>query len=241
LSSRWVAIAARSVRRPTARGTTSHCRTTSIIALMLATLATLAAGCRTPEATRSPVAHYVDSTALQTGSRRVLFVPLANETSYPVASAGMTSALFESVQGRRLFQLTSEVPSMGPDGNPFSDNSHMLSLKDLAQIRRQTNCDAVLLGAVTCFSPYPSLRIGLYLRLVGLRDSRVLWSVDQVWDSTDKATQKRIERYFHDERGDAYDPIQWHLATVSPAALQQFVAYEVAQTLPCPADAAERP
>jgi len=216
--------------------------TAAIIAVMLAALATLAAGCHKPEATRSPaVAHYIDSEALQTGSRRVLFVPLANETSYPSASAGMTSALFESVQGRRLFQLTAEVPSMGPDGNPPGDNSHMLSLKDLAHIRRQTNCDAVLLGAVTCFSPYPSLRIGLYLRLVGLRDSRVLWAVDQVWDSSDKATQKRIARYFHDQRGEAYDPIQWHLATVSPAALQQFVAYEVAQTLPCPADAAERP
>ena len=215
--------------------------TKKVAEILVALAAVMAAGCSKPEVRPPPVAYYIDAQALQGGDRRVLFVPLANETNCPTASTGMAAALFESIQGRRQFQLTSEVPAMGPDGSPLFDSGHMMSMKDLAEIRRQTHCDAILLGAVTSFSPYPSLKIGLYLRLVDLRDSRVLWSIDHVWDSTDKATQGRIECYFHEKRGDKYDPIRWRLATVSPAALQQFVAYEVAETLPCPTEVAGRP
>jgi hypothetical protein len=210
-----------------------------LLGIILAAAA-LAAGCHGPERPEpSPVPAYIDTAALQAKTRRVLLVPLANEASGSTASAGMTAALLESLQGRRLFQLTLETPSVGPDGNPLINGGRTLSLKDLAQIRRQTDCDAILLGAITSFSPYPNLKIGLYLRLVDMRDSRILWSVQQIWDSSDKTTQDRIEQYFHSKLGDSYDPIRWRLATVSPAKFEEFVAYEVARTLPGPEAASE--
>jgi hypothetical protein len=197
----------------------------------------LTAGCLSAErAEPSPVPAYLDMAALQAKARRVLLVPLANEATGPTASVGMTSALLENLQGRRLFQLVLETSPVNPDGSPLINGSRPLSFKDMAQIRRQTDCNAILLGAITSFSAYPNLKIGLHLRLVDLRDSRILWSVQQLWDSSDKTTQQRIERYFRNKLGDAYDPIRWRLAMVSPATFEEFVAYEVAQTLPGPDD-----
>ena len=68
--------------------------------------------------------------------------------------------------------------------------------------------------------------------MVDLRDSRVLWAVDHVWDATDQETQRRIAHYFTEHKGEGYDPLNWQLTTVSPAVFQQFIAFEVASTLP---------
>jgi hypothetical protein len=209
-----------------------------VILILWAATVVAAAGCTESQKVEpSPVSAYLDLAALQAGAKRVLLVPLANEAIGPDATAGTTAALLENLQERHLFQLVRENPSVGPDGTLPINGGRTLSIRDLAQIRRQTDCDAVLLGAVTSFSSYPNLKIGLYLRLVDLRDSRILWSVQHIWDASDKGTQDRIEQYFRTKMGDSYDPIRWRLATVSPTAFEQFVAYEVAQTLPRPDDA----
>jgi hypothetical protein len=209
-----------------------------VLGVLLAAVAVLAAGCLGKDRTEPSISpSYIDLASLQGWNRRVLIVPLAHETNGPNASPGMTAALVEHIQERRLFQRIVETPVEGADGAPLISGSRPLSLKDLSQIRRQTDCDSVLLGTITSFSSYPNLKIGLHLRLVDLRDSRILWAIQQIWDSSDKATQERIERYFHDKLGESYDPLRWRLATVSPAAFETFVAYEVAQTLPSPKDA----
>jgi hypothetical protein len=93
-------------------------------------------------------------------------------------------------------------------------------------------CDAILVGAVTQFEPYPHMQGGLYLRLVDVRTGRLIWSVDHVWDTADEKVRKRIQAFFEHELGKTDDPLKWRLATVSTQAFDRFVAYEAAGTLP---------
>ncbi|MBM4019089.1 MAG: hypothetical protein FJ288_12300 [Planctomycetes bacterium] len=213
------------------RSTGAKHRTGLLTVLAAAAILLAAEGCR-PLAERSKVGFYLDAPALASGVRQAALVPLKNETNYLPLADTMTSALLEAVQARQLFHVeVVRVLDPATEGAVL-DGRRELTLKELAHLRQTLRCDAVLLGTVNQFQPYPRMRIGLYLRLLDLRDSRVLWAVDHTWDATDQETQERIARYFYKERGGNYEPLGWQLATFSPAALAQFVAHEAAATLP---------
>lgn len=175
---------------------------------------------------------YLDRDALPGRVQRVLFVPLADDANCPSAADGMTRALYSALQDRQLFHIGMLAPADTPTDEPAVDPRRALVMKDLLRMRQTSKGDAALLGTVNLFKPYPQMQIGVCLRLVDLRDGRVLWAIEHVWDATDRVTQERMEIYFHKQRGEDYDPLDWRLATVSPAAFQQFAAYEMAETLP---------
>lgn len=204
-------------------------------AALVAGLACVLAGCLHKE-TPPPVGHYVDAQALTGYVQRVVLLPLTSDTAYPAVADGMTTALFQALQGKQLFHVTL---APAPEACPL-DLQKPLSLKDLARLRQATGADAVLIGTVRSFDPYPRMHLGLDIRLLDLRDSRVLWAVDHLWDATDKVTQRRMEQYFSEQSGDRWEPLQWRLATVGPAVMQQFVAYEAVGTLPSPGSKGER-
>jgi hypothetical protein len=205
----------------------------SRLAPALAAALVLAAGCGF-NARKTSIGYFLDAQALAASVHSATLLPLKNETGYPSITDGMTGALFQAVQGRQMFHLV-VAGDGGGDRDPApgaTDVRGDFALKELARMRQAFGTDAVLVGAINQFHPYPRMKIGLYLRLVDLRDSRVLWAVDHVWDATDQETQRRIAYYFAEHKGEGYDPLNWQLTTVSPAVFQQFIAFEVASTLP---------
>jgi hypothetical protein len=58
-----------------------------------------------------------------------------------------------------------------------------------------------------------------------------LWALEQVWDSADKTTEKRIQDYFKSEKRAGFAPLHEQLAAVSPLEFIRFVSFEVAETL----------
>ncbi len=206
-----------------------------IAAIVAAFAAWAAAGCVYPtgRGDHCPVAHYVDPQGELRQVGRVVLVPLSNETDYPSVADGMTEELFRAIQCRGLFHVEIAPPELAGI-EPPPDSGKAFTLEDLARMRHLLRTDAVLVGAVTQFQPHPRMQTGVYLRLLDLRDGRVLWAIDHVWDAADLATQDRM-RYFYAWRADpgqgAHD---WQLATVSPRAFQKFAAWEVAGTLPEP-------
>jgi hypothetical protein len=105
------------------------------------------------------------------------------------------------------------------------------SLRELAQMRQDLRCDAILFGQITAFKPYPSTQIGLYLRLIDLKDGRLVWAIDDVWDTTERETVARIRRFFFREMRETYHPIGDELAIMGTDAFQKFVSVEVVETL----------
>ena len=98
-------------------------------------------------------------------------------------------------------------------------------------MRDGLNCNALLAGTVTSYQPYPHLSIGLRLKLIDLADGQLLWAFEQIWDTTDKTTEKRIKEYFQTQIISGITPLHEQLVVVSSLKFVKFVAYEVAKTM----------
>jgi hypothetical protein len=176
---------------------------------------------------------------------RVALVELGNESSYPEISSDITEALFLALQKKQIFGLTivhQDDPAwqslqLGLEsGPPTQDNTFGVpstyTLEQLSAIHKALNCDAVLIGTVTEYHPYPRMAVGLRMKLLDLRDGQLLWALEQVWDSTDKTVERRIGEYFQSQMRSGFAPLREQLVVVSPLKFIKFVAYEVAKTLP---------
>jgi len=105
------------------------------------------------------------------------------------------------------------------------------SLEQLSAIHRTLKCNAVVIGTITEYQPYPHLTLGLRLRLINLDSAELLWALEQVWDTSDKTIDKRIRDYFNAQIRPGYEPLRQELVILSSLKFVKFVAYEVAETL----------
>lgn len=200
--------------------------------IILLLLAFLLFGCHTQTIPSAPAANYYyrnpDKKFTMIG--RVAIIELQNDSSYPQISADITESLYQALQKRQVFGLTlvhQSDPSwrslqLQPDSN--------YTLEQLLAIRDALKCDGVLFGTVTEYRPYPHMTAGLRMKLLDLRDGQLVWALEQIWDSADKATEKRIKNYFKSVKREDFAPLHEKLAAVSPLEFIKFVSYEVSRT-----------
>lgn len=198
----------------------------------LALVVVLLSGCESQKtATSTADYYYVNPHKKLSAIGRVAIVELENDSSYPEISADITRSLFTALQKRQVFGLT-VVRRDDPSWRSLQlDGSSSYSLDQILAIRRTLKCDGVLVGTVTEFGPYPHMTVGLRLKLLDMRDGQLLWALEQVWDSADKATRQQAKDYYKAEKGAGFEPLNEQLATVSPLEFLKFVSYQVAKTL----------
>ena len=161
----------------------------------------------------------------------ICLVELHNNTAYPQVSSDVTNSLYQTLQKKHLsglFLLRHNDPAwrnlqIRPD-SPYT-------LEQLLAARKILGVDAVLTGTVTSYTPYPHMAMGLQLKLIDLRDGQVVWAVEQVWDTADKATEQRIKRYFDRQIRPSFSPLDGQLAMISSINFVKFVTYDVTETL----------
>ena len=212
---------------------------------ILLLLPVLLTGCRSYRAA-GPAAnyYYLNSDEDLSAIGRVALVELDNESPYPQVSAGVTEALFQALQKKQIFSLTVvrqdcpawhslqlDVHSGLQTQNGGFASSPTYGLEQLSTIRKTLNCDGILTGTITGYQPYPHMAIGLRLKLIGLKDGRLLWALEQIWDTADKTTEHRIKNYFQCQMRSGFAPLRENLVAVSSLRFIDFVAYEVAETL----------
>lgn len=187
------------------------------------------AGCYS-EPRRVGINVYRDDPAIS-AVNRVVFVELADPAGYPRIASRMTDNLAEAILHRGLFRVD-VVGLTHPDLRDLELNKREpYTVAELVRIRKALRCDAILFGAMTSYKPYPSTQVGLYLRLVDLKDGKVIWATDDVWDSTDRATAERIRHFYFDHMRDTYNPSTSEIGYMSTDGFQKFVAHEVTQTM----------
>ena len=206
------------------------CACRALPILLLA--ASMMGGCRTIEHPESQAAYYyLNPGKTLTSVGRVAIVELDNDSSYPQVSTDVTASLFQGLQKKQVFGLTI-IAANDPSWRSLQlDTGSTYGRDQMRAIRETLKCDGLLLGTITEFRPYPHMQIGLRLKLLDLRDGQLLWALEQVWDSADKSTEKRIKQYYKTEKRPAFAPLDEQLATVSPLEFIKFVSYEVAETL----------
>jgi len=175
--------------------------------------------------------YYINPDKDLTDVGRVAIVELANVSSYPQINADVTKAVFQALQKRQVFGLT-VVEQDDPLWRSLQlDMDSLYTLEELLAIHRKLTCDAVLVGTVTEYQPYPHMVIGLRLKLLDLKDGQLLWALDQVWDSADKTTEHRIKSYLQRQKRSDLTTLYENLVAVSPLGFIKFVAFEVAATI----------
>jgi hypothetical protein len=204
----------------------------TLFRIVLLLPAVLLAGCRTHQASAPSAAYYyLNPSKTLTTVGRVAIVEMENNSSYPQASADITTALFQALQKKQIFGLTI-VQRADPSWRSLQlEGNSTYSLDQMLAIRETLKCDGLLIGTITDFRPFPHMAVGLRLKLLDLRDGQLLWALEQVWDSDDKTTEKRITDYFKSEKRDGFAPLHEQLAAVSPLEFIRFVSFEVAETL----------
>jgi len=208
-------------------------------------LAVLLSGCRlyTLEVPKADY-YYINPGKNLQDVGRVAIVELENNSNYPAIAPDVTEALFKAIQKRQIFSLLT-VSQHDPrwqslqfdlDSALNMRNHSKLQISEytpeqLSAIRKTLNCNGVLTGTITQYRPYPHMAIGLRLTLVDLRDARLLWAVEQVWDTADRTTRARVKDYYQSQIHSQIGRLSEQLVDVSPLRFMDFVAYEVARTM----------
>ena len=211
------------------------CNLSCILSAIIMVLSTvLISGCITYYSSSPPEAdyYYINPNKSLSAIGRVTIVELDNHSSYPKVSNDITEKLYQALQKKQIFGLT-VVPqddSLWRSLQLDLDSNSRYTLDEIISIRETLKCDAMLLGTITEFRPYPHMIIGLRLKLLDLRDGQLLWALEQIWDSADKTTEYRIKNYFRSHKRSGYAPLKEQLVSVSSLEFIKFVSYEVAET-----------
>jgi hypothetical protein len=163
--------------------------------------------------------------------RRVLVMPLTNESPYPLAADELRTALVaELQQGGRLDVIVSpphtpEIASAAVRLQGQFDENTLVSLGNAFQ------ADAVLCGAVTHYHPYTPPRVGLSLRLISTAESVVVASIDGVWDARDADVTTAARTYYAAEIADERNVACCDAVLRSPRLYHKFVSSDVARAM----------
>ena len=207
-------------------------RRSEYIAATLLLSALLLSGCNGQRSsTASGDYSYLNPHKSFTSIGRVAIIELDNNSSYPQVSADITDALYQALQKKQVFGLT-VVRQHDPLWRSLQlDDDPSYTLEEISAMYKTLKCDGVLVGTITEFRPYPHTTIGLRMKLLDLRDGQLLWALEQVWDSADKKTERRIKDYFKSQKRSDFAPLYQELVTVSSLEFIKFVSYETAETL----------
>lgn len=194
---------------------------------------TILTGCRLePAAPREPAnCFYLSDDVDLTSVGRITFVELNRYSSYQTVAQDITDSLFQAVQKRQLFGVDiirhNDHRWKSLQLNP--DRSY--SLEELSVVHKTIHNNAMIVGAVTQYQPYPRMTIGLRLKMIDLQSGDLIWAFEQVWDSSDQYTKEKIKRYFRSKQQTGSEELNEQLIERSSKKFIDFIAYEVAGTL----------
>ena len=163
--------------------------------------------------------------------RRILLMPLDNESAEPRAADEIRNALAAVLQSTGRFEAViaplearlacSEAVRVG---GRF-DEAEML------EIAVQHQADAILCGAVTQHRSYAPPRIGLSLRLVSTAEATVIASVDGLWDAGDEAIAEQARCYHDQTATETPSLLGSEIILASPHLYRRFVCHAAVQAL----------
>ncbi len=178
--------------------------------------------------------YYVNPAGDMASVGRVALLELTNQSSQPELSEMLTAAMADEIGKRNLFSMQKLMRSDSVWQTLNLDNIKVHAFDDLAAVRQATGVDAMLIGVIQRYRSFPHMQVALNMRLIDLRNGKLLWALEDVWDSADKAVENRMQTFFKEHMRTGYEPMDWQILITSPRAFERFVAFEVAQTLPKP-------
>lgn len=163
--------------------------------------------------------------------RRILLVPLVNESTYPQAILEIQESLAARMQCGGRFEVVLATPDSHPacfDALRSDGHFDEVELIDLAM---DYNVDAVLFGAITQYVPYTPPRVGLSLRLISPANGSLIASVDGLWDSRERAVADQARCYASLTLTEGPTLAGSDIAIDSPAVFRRFACHYAVEAL----------
>jgi hypothetical protein len=161
---------------------------------------------------------------------KVVLIQLENKSAYPQVSPDVTSAIYEHLQKKQRFSLR-VISENDPDWKSLQLNiDEQWEPKQLIKAAETLKCDAIIVGTITEYVPYPHMMLGLRLKMTSCRDAQMLWAFEQVWDTADRKTEYLIQQYLKNTTRSDSGKLDRQLVNLSSIKFFKFVAYEVART-----------
>ncbi len=204
-----------------------------LTALSLLALA-LSSGCEIVTSITPETGHYyINPESNFAAIGRVVVLEPVNNTDYPDLAEDLGRTTCRELQKKHLFNARI-LKNDSAEWKDLQLDDSSYSLEEMSAIRAKLRADAVIVGTVTEYRPYPHLLVGMNLRMIDLKAGQLVWGFEQLWDTTDRKLESRMKAYFEKQMRHGYEPMDWQLLLASPRAFNKFVAYEVAQTFPDP-------
>jgi len=168
------------------------------------------------------------------GIKRVALLPVYYEEELAPHLETMDATLDSELTRKGRFEVVPVTRNTMKDlfgAYQFSSVS-MLPDNLLTKIREESNADAILFIDITHFSPYKPLSVGIRAKLVDVRDGKILWAFDDLFDAGSPSvaySATQFQRY-HDRASYPLDTSSTILQ--SPRKFMKYVAFEVFKSLP---------
>jgi hypothetical protein len=199
-------------------------RSAALLAALLAT------ACRSLAPDPGPLATSVVAADLATYSLVRVGVP-------PFQAPGVDAANRLALQGALVAELSAVMPyELVPldeddlvevDGHDAFRRGRY-DTRAVLEVARRYRLDALVLGTVTHYQPYPPQALGLEVELVAIETGATLWSSSLQLDAADARVRARLDRWQNDYKSGGGNRESVQLTLVSPERFARFAAAEVA-------------
>lgn len=181
--------------------------------------------------TIAPFQQYVAPNIDWSTVKRVVLMPLANQTAYPKAAEEMQTNLAAELQraGRFDIVVATHEDAAARARDVFSRGQ--FDELELLRVAREYQADAVLFGQMTQYHPYNPPRLGLSLLMISPGEGIVIASSDGLWDARETGTAALAKEVYSQSLSFPQSIVGSERVLDSPEMFQRFVSQQVATAL----------
>lgn len=166
---------------------------------------------------------------------RVLLLPLCGGDIVPPEIAGTLEEVFSAELQK---QLRFEVVRLTREechrrfGTPEFSSTAALPHDFLTVLGREFAAEAVLFIDLTAYHGYRPLQLGVRAKLATVNDTRLLWSLDEIYSAENPAVVNSVRHFYDGGPGPGYPVDRTEGALQSPGKFAAYVAAATFNTLP---------
>lgn len=179
----------------------------------------------------APFQQYIATNFDWTTVKRVVLMPLANQTAFEHASDELQENLAAEFQRTGRFDVV--VATLEDPAARARDVFHRGAFDELELLRIARNYDAqaIMFGMVTQYHPYAPPRVGLSLVMISPAEGVAIASVDGLWDARELSTSRQAQGYLQEKTSWRQGLLGLDRAMDSPDVYQRFVCQQIASNL----------
>lgn len=176
----------------------------------------------------SPYQQYVDKSFDWSRIRRVVMMPVANQTVYPTINQEIHTNLAAELQRAGYFEIVlAKIDDPAVRSQDVFTSGRFNEI-EAVRVTREYQSDAILFVNVTQYHPYKPPRLGLNMLLVYPAEGITVASLSGFWDAREAQTLQLAQAYLRQNQSWPRSLMAQDRIVQVPDVFQRFVCQQVA-------------